>query len=117
LEYDDDGDGAPDRLYNMDDYDDCFTPHVIILVDSIPFDSVAKRHAAGGFAHFDPPQKVIAPFPTMSGLIFSRIMHAPPLPGVNNQYYDPRAGDGGSVQDMISGRAFGHVNPWQRTLD
>jgi hypothetical protein len=53
----------------------------------------------------------------MSGLIFSRIMHAPPLPGVNNQYYDPRIGDGGKVRDMIRGRAFGHVNPWQRRLD
>jgi hypothetical protein len=117
LQYDDDGDGRPDRIYDMDAYDDAMIPHVVILIDSIPYGAVAERFAQGGFSFFDPPRKVIAPFPTMSGLIFTRILHAPPLPGVNNQYFDPRLGEGGAVRDMIRGRAFGYVNPWQQHLD
>ncbi len=114
LVYRDAQSGRPDRIYRRADHHQPDLPHCIILVDSIPFFAVQDRVEAGGFAWFDPPQKVIAPFPTMSGVIFSQIVGAPPLPSANNRYYDPI---NNKSHDLIWKRIFGHVNPWQRDLD
>src|SRR5689334_21823013 len=47
------------RVYRLDDYDPARVPHLIVLLDSLPFEYVADRYAAGDFRWFDPPQKVI----------------------------------------------------------
>ena len=70
LEYDDDEDGKPDRIYHLADYANADVPHLVILLDSIPYHSVAERYERGEFRWFDPPQKVIAPFPTITEQIF-----------------------------------------------
>src|SRR5205085_7263069 len=44
------------------------------------------------FRWFGPPQKMIAPFPSLTEICYSAILHAPPLPGVIDQYFDPRDG-------------------------
>src|SRR6266576_2957593 len=49
LAYDDDEDGKPDRIYRLSDYTNESVPHLIILLDSVPFTEVAKRYAAGEF--------------------------------------------------------------------
>jgi hypothetical protein len=114
LVYRDAASGHPDRVYRRSDHLQPDLPHCIILVDSIPFFAVRDRVEAGGFSWFDPPKKVIAPFPTMSGVIFSQIVGAPPLPSANNRYYDPIEN---KSHDLIWDRVFGHVNPWQERLD
>ena len=106
--------GRPDRIYRKSDHHQPDLPHVFILVDSIPFFAVRERYDNGGFLWFDPPQKVIAPFPTMSGLIFSQILGAPPVPSANNRYYDPTDN---RKHDLIWRRVFGYVSPWQERLD
>lgn len=114
LAYDDNEDGAVDRLYRLPDYAaDENVPHLIILMDSIPFQAVADRWREAGWTWFDPPQKVIPPFPTMSPVIFSRMIGAPPMPGAVNRYYDRHAG--GRV-DRIFQRATGDRNAWERRL-
>ena len=112
LAYDDDGDGTFDRRLKLSAHDDL--PHLIIMLDSVPYSAVADRYSQGQFTWFDPPQKVIPPFPTMSGVIFTSIMHAPPLPGMINRYYDRIRG---KTENMIVRRAFGHENPWHMRLD
>jgi hypothetical protein len=110
LQYDDDEDGRPDRLYRLSDYDNAAVPHLIILLDSIPWQAVCDRYQAGDFNFFDPPVKVIPPFPSMSEQIFSRILHAPPLPGVVDDAYDQRRG---SHNSGIIQRAGGYQQPWE----
>jgi hypothetical protein len=114
LAYDDDGDGQFDRTLNLSHQSSDSVPHLIIMLDSVPYSAVADRYAAGQFTWFDPPQKVIPPFPTMSGVIFTSILHAPPLPGMINRYYDRETG---KTDNMIVRRALGHENPWHQRLD
>jgi len=111
--YDDDQDGADDRVYRLSDYAPENVPHLIILLDSIPYGAVAERAAASRWNWFDPPCKVIPPFPTMSGVIFTRLLHAPPLGGMINQYYNRERG---AREDRIFARAGGDVNPWELRL-
>jgi hypothetical protein len=114
IAYDDDEDGVDDRVFRLSSYAPEKVPHVILLLDSIPWSTVAKRHERGDWPWFDPPVKVIPPFPTMSGIIFSAIVHAPPLPGMINRYYDRRES---GMNNLIVKRAFGAENPWHRRLD
>ena len=113
LEYDDDEDGACDRRYRISDYDAARVPHLIILLDSIPFEPLARAHAEGRLWCFNAPQKVIPPFPTMSGLIFSQMLGAPPPPGMINRHYDRRRG---RIDNRITKRVFGWRYPWQLRL-
>jgi len=85
-------------------------PHLIILMDSIPYQAVVDRYAAGDFAWFDPPQKVIPPFPSLSEQIFSRILQCPPLPGVIDNAYDPERAE---VSSGVWKRVNGYHQPWE----
>jgi hypothetical protein len=112
--YDDDGDGRPDRIYHLSDYSNQSVPHLIVLLDSIPFQAVADRYAAGEFRFFPPPQKVIPPFPSLTEVCYTELMHAPPLPAMIDQYYDPAAGD---MRNGIWSRINGYEEPWERRLE
>lgn len=114
LSYDDDGDGQFDRTLSLSDQSSGDVPHLIIMLDSVPYNAIVERYTAGQFTWFDPPQKVIPPFPTMSGVIFTSIMHAPPLPGMINRYYNRTTG---KTENMIVQRALGHEHPWHQRLD
>jgi hypothetical protein len=113
LAYDDDQDGHPDRIYPLSNYSNDQVPHLIILLDSIPFQPLADACAQGDFPWFDPPQKVIAPFPSLTEICYSDLLHCPPLPGVIDQYWEPRAGRHNGLFE----RAAGHYQPWERRLD
>jgi len=114
LAYDDDEDGEPDCVYPRNAPSTSSPrPHLIVMLDSIPFHAVEERFAAGEWPWFGPPRKVIPPFPTMSGLIFTAITHAPPLPGMINRYYDREKG---KTDNRIVSRAMGHENPWHQRL-
>ena len=113
LAYDDNEDGEPDRVYPYDRANHA-RPHLIVMLDSIPYQAVRQRFDASEWPWFDAPAKVIPPFPTMSGLIFTAITHAPPLPGMINRYYDRARG---KTDNRIISRALGEENPWHERLD
>jgi len=114
LGYDDDGDGKFDRLYRLSDYANKDVPHLIILLDSLPYSKIEQAYRAGRFAWFDPPAKVIPPFPTMTELIYTRLLDAPPLPGMIDQYYER---DTGRLHNDVLRRALtGEREPWERRL-
>jgi hypothetical protein len=114
LAYDDDGDGKFDRLYRLSDYANEDVPHLIVLLDSIPYQKLADAYAAGRLGWFDPPAKVIPPFPSMTELIFTKILGAPPLPGMIDRYYDPNQG---AIQDDLWNRVIhDYREPWERRL-
>ena len=64
--YDDAGRGNFNRVYRLSDYANDDVPHLIVLLDSIPYHSMVERYEAGGFRWCDPPQKVIPPFPSLT---------------------------------------------------
>ncbi|HET6247440.1 MAG TPA: hypothetical protein VFE47_07085 [Tepidisphaeraceae bacterium] len=114
LAYADAGDGQFNRKYRLSQYANEDVPHLIILLDSIPYQKFADACAAGRFAWFDPPVKVIPPFPTLTELIFSKMLGAPPLPGMIDQYYDR---DTGVIHDDLFDRVvYNKRESWERRL-
>ena len=114
LAYSDAGDGQFSRKYRLSEYGNQDVPHLIILLDSIPYQKFADAYAAGRFAWFDPPQKVIPPFPTLTELIFGKVLGAPPLPGMIDQYYDRETG---VIHDDLFDRViYDTREPWERRL-
>ncbi len=113
LLYDDDEDGRFDRAYRLADYTNDRVPHLILLLDSIPYQTVAARYAAGDFRWFGPPVKLIAPFPTLTEVCYSRALRAPPLPGAIDQHYDPRIP---GWPDNFWDRVHGWEQPWERRV-
>ena len=111
LVYDDDDDGVWDRRYDLAEYNEDLLPHLIVMIDSVPFQQVHDRWRTDGWWWFDEPRRIIAPIPTMSGLIFSRITGSPPLEAPVNRHYDTEKGQ---KRDMIWERIWGHDNPWHR---
>ena len=61
-----------------------------------------------------PPQKVIAPFPSLTEVCYSDVLHAPPLPGMIDQSYDP---DTQRQRQALWARIYGYSQPWERRLD
>ena len=114
LAYDDDGDGRFDRYYRLSDYADRDVPHVVLMIDSMPYRIVAKRYQTGEWQWFYPPQKVIPPFPSMSIVIFNEIVHGPPLLGATERYYDRQTE---SVKNQVFALAFGWHHPWQYRIN
>lgn len=114
LVYDDDEDGRDDRLYRLSDYRNNEVPHFIVMFDSIPYAAAARMYHERSWTWFDPPTRVIPPFPTLSGLIFSDYFGAPPLPGMINQYYQRIEG---KSRDRLFERVSGEKNPWELRLD
>ena len=113
LLYDDHGKGHVDREYRLADYANQRVPHLILLLDSLPFDTMAERYLEGDFRWFDPPQKMIAPFPSLTEVCFTDILHAPPLPGMNDRYFDPRDEE---RKGVLWDRVRGFTQPWERRV-
>jgi hypothetical protein len=114
LAYDDEGAGHFNREYRLSEYGNDDVPHLIILLDSIPFQKFLDAYNGGRLAWFDRPQKVIAPFPTMTELIYTKMLHGPPLPGMIDQYYNP---DTLRIQDDLFDRVFhDHRESWERRV-
>ena len=79
----------------------------------MPFKRAAERYAAGEFRWFDPPTKIIAPFPSLTEVCYTELLHAPPMPGMIDQYYDVRAK---RIQNGMWLRMARGQYPWERSL-
>jgi hypothetical protein len=113
LAYAHEEDGRYDRIYRINDYETESVPHLIILLDSIPYQCVLDFYTAGHFSWFPPPQKVIAPFPTLTAVVFTQILQAPPLAGTNNYFYDQRVN---RICNRFWDAAAGGKSAWERSL-
>jgi hypothetical protein len=113
--YDDAGNGRFNRIYPLAEYANDDVPHLIILLDSIPYHSMVERYEAGGFRWCDPPQKVIPPFPSLTEICYSRLLGAPPLPGFVDDYYE--RDDHAQADTMWQRLLDGYREPWERRLD
>ncbi len=111
--YDDAGNGHFNRIYHLADYSNERVPHLVILLDSIPYQRVVDRYNAGEFRWFDAPVKIIPPFPSLTQVCFTELVHAPPLPGFVEEYYDPREN---KVRSGLFQHVGGYRDPWERYL-
>lgn len=112
--YDDDEDGVFERESRISEYAAEDVPHLVLLVDSLPYREVARRCAEDGWSWFHAPVKVIPPFPSMSVVIFAEILHAERQGGSMERYYD-RAAE--RFFEGYRARVFGYEHPWQELLD
>ncbi len=65
--------------------------HLIICVDGIGFSLIEKMFAEGNFREFRAPGRMIAPFPTLTNISMTEIMHplgVPPANGYEDSFYD-----------------------------
>lgn len=114
LSYCDTPQGQVDRIYRISDYDTASVPHLILMMDSLPYRIVSERWAAGDWRWFSKPQKVIAPFPSLSEVTFGTMLHAPPLSGNIERYFDRRTHE---IENLWVARAFGYQHPWQQRVE
>ena len=114
LLYDDDSDGKPDRAYRLADYADEDVPHLILMLDSIPYDAVRQRYERGDFRWFGEPVKVVPVFPTLTELCYTKVLGAAPLVGMTDQYFDVEKNQ---VHGGFWRRTRGWRQPWEYQLD
>lgn len=62
--------------------------HLVIILDSLPYQLVRDAWDRGRFRDFEPPVRVISPFPVMTDLSLSEFFGVSPAPGVESAYYD-----------------------------
>jgi hypothetical protein len=114
LVYADLHDGAVSRIYQLADYANADVPHLILLLDSIPYQLAVDRYNAGGFRFCAPPEKIIPPFPSLTEICYSSVLHCPPLTGMIDQSYDQRTQH---VRNAFWPRVWGYVQPWEERCD
>ena len=114
LAYDNDEDGQYEKIFNINDYAPEDVPHLIILLDSIPYQCALDKYLAGHFSWFPPPQKVIAPFPSLTDVVFNRLLQAPPRGGTNRHHYDHRIN---GMSSSYWNQMKGVKEVWQRYID
>jgi len=114
LVYSDLHDGTVSRTYELADYANADVPHLILLLDSLPFQSAINRYNAGGFRFCAQPQKIIPPFPSLTEVCYSSVLHCPPLTGMIDQSYDQGTGH---VRSAFWPRVLGYVQPWEQRCD
>src|SRR5205823_8302765 len=61
-----------------------------------------------------PPQKILAPFPTMTKICYTQLLHAAPTGGMIDRYYDPSRN---RRFDGLANRIFGAEEPYEKLLD
>lgn len=69
--------------------------HLVILIDSVPFEIVRELWDEGRFRLFHPPSRTISPFPVMTDLSFSEFFGVSPCPAVEAEFFDGNKLEGG----------------------
>jgi hypothetical protein len=86
---------------------DC--PHLVIVLDGVPFELVEQLYCEGCFRLFYPPSRVVCCFPSMTDLALTEMFHSGRCLGYQALYFDRaanRLSDGDQV--YLSGRN----SPW-----
>ncbi len=112
LRYDSTGDGTFDPPVVRDTIPDDDCRHLIMILDSIPFSMVQASWRQGRFRLFEPPSRVISPFPVMTDVCLSTFFGTPPCPGVESEYFDGCTLKNGYEVYVNEGNV-----PWQGRVD
>ncbi len=88
LGWDTNGDGRADDQVVLADIPEEEIRHLVIILDSVPYQMVRETWQQGRLRFCHPPTRVIAPFPVMTDLSLSEFFGVSPCPGVESAYYD-----------------------------
>lgn len=90
----------------------CEVPHLLLLLDSVPYSMVRDLYDHGRLRLFYRPSRVIPPFPVMTDLCYGEFFGVSPSPGVEAQFYDGRRMNNGFDSYIAGDNA-----PWYRCID
>ncbi len=86
--YDNEPDGKIDDLVVLDQVSQEECRHLILILDSIPYQMINEFRKGGRLRYFPPPSRVISPFPIMTDVCLSDFFGVSPCPGMEATYYD-----------------------------
>lgn len=130
IAYDRNQDGQVEEDIVLDQVPEGERRHLVILLDSVPYEVAEGLWREGCFRFFRGPSRVISPFPVMTDLSFAEFFHVSPSPGVESEYYDGkrlRNGYSGYIREENSswtactdyhmpqlnhGNAYLSIRPW-----
>ncbi len=87
-------------------------PHLLIILDSIPFDVVRVAQRSGWFPLFPPPSRLVSPFPVMTDVALADLYDMFPLPGVESLFLD-----GDQLSDPTETYLASVNMPWTARMD
>lgn len=129
--FDVDGDGVLDRFVTPDgEWTRPSRFHrppqrwLVVCIDAVPFGVMEELWQRGHFREFHRPSALVSTFPSDSELAIAAVLHAPPGPGYEHQYFDRAANRlRGGVFLTLSGRRipylqrFDYVAPgWHKSV-
>jgi hypothetical protein len=90
---------------------------LVIVLDGVPYQTVAELRAEGRFRRFKDPARMISMFPSLTNVAMIEILQAGDSPGYEDHYYD-RERDRilGTIQDRLQGGRFIH-GTFRETFD
>jgi hypothetical protein len=80
---------------------------LVIVLDGVPFQTIAELRAEGRFRRFKEPARMISTFPSLTNAAMIEILQAEDSPGYEDHYFD-RGHNRllGSIQDRLNGGKF-----------
>jgi hypothetical protein len=80
---------------------------LVIVLDGVPYQTVAELRAEGRFRRFKNPARMISMFPSLTNVAMIEILQAGDSPGYEDHYYDrERNRILGTIQDRLQGGKF-----------
>src|SRR5215470_9326373 len=80
---------------------------LVIILDGVPYEAIAKLKAEGRFRRFNAPARLISTFPSLTNPAMIDILHAEDSPGYEDHYYDRESNRLlGTIQDRLNGGKF-----------
>jgi hypothetical protein len=80
---------------------------LVIILDGVPYETIAELKAEGRFRHFKAPARMISTFPSLTNPAMVEILQHEDSPGYEDHYYDrERNRLLGTIQDRLRGEKF-----------
>lgn len=80
---------------------------LVVVLDGVPYQTIAELRAEGRFARFHDPARMISTFPSSTNPAMIEILHAEDSPGYEDHYYDREQNRlVGGIQDRLQGGKF-----------
>jgi hypothetical protein len=80
---------------------------LVIVLDGVPYQTIAELRAEGCFRRFKNPARMISMFPSLTNVAMIEILQAEDSPGYEDHYYDREQNRLlGAIQDRLNGAKF-----------
>lgn len=80
---------------------------LVIILDGVPYETIAELKTEGRFRHFKTPARMISTFPSLTNPAMVEILQHEDSPGYEDHYYDrERNRLLGTIQDRLRGEKF-----------